>query len=356
MNDLLIIYHSNSAHQFLTAFGVALSLFTALLLLRRIASARQTRAIPVVALFWQRILMEVIARTNIFFILSLSLLGGLRFLGLSPEIQDIFAKITKAILILAIGIWMNNFVSIYLTYQKRTFFEQGISHEATNLNIIGFIVRLFLWGIILLLIFDNIGINVTALVASLGIGGIAVALAVQNILGDLFASLSIALDKPFAVGDFIAIDSLSGTVRRVGLKTTRIQSVTGEEIVLSNAELLKSRIHNYRNVAERRVTFSFSVTMQTSTEKLQRINEIMRDIIGGLDRIKLERVHFSLIGASSFTFDVVYIVDTNNYMLYMDMQEMINLEMLRRFAQEGISLAAPVPVVQISHPPATVTQ
>jgi small-conductance mechanosensitive channel len=199
------------------------------------------------------------------------------------------------------------------------------------------------------LVLDNLGVNITGLVAGLGIGGIAVALALQNILGDLFASLSIVLDKPFVIGDFVVVDSLSGTIEHIGLKTTRIRSLRGEQLIFSNNDLLKSRIRNYKRMSERRIDFSFGVVYQTPLEKLKAIKKIVSDIIEKGEKTRFDRVHFKEYGDSSLNFEVVYFVTDPDYNIYMDVQEAINLEIFRCFAEEGIEFAYPTRTIFIQH-------
>jgi small-conductance mechanosensitive channel len=209
------------------------------------------------------------------------------------------------------------------------------------LSVLGFIARVALWSILLLMILDNLGFNITALVASLGIGGIAVALALQNILGDIFASLSIAIDKPFVIGDFIIVDDILGTVEYIGLKTTRLRSLDGEQIVFSNTDLLKSRIRNYKRMYERRVVFGFGIVYQASHEQLKKIPVMAREIIEGLEKTRFDRAHFKEYGESSLNFEVVYFVQDPDYNIYMDIQQSINLSLFERFASEGIEFAYP---------------
>ena len=202
-----------------------------------------------------------------------------------------------------------------------------------------------------MLALDNFGFNITTLVASLGIGGIAVALAVQNILGDLFASLSIALDKPFVNGDFVVIDDMMGTVKHIGLKTTRIQSLGGEELIFSNGDLLKSRIRNYKRMAERRIVFEIGVVFGTPAEKLRHINDIVRDVVGSHADARLDRTHFKKIGASSLDFEVVYYVLVPDYNRYMDVQQAINLQLIERLDAQGIDFAFPTQTLHIASRP-----
>jgi small-conductance mechanosensitive channel len=195
--------------------------------------------------------------------------------------------------------------------------------------------------VILLLMLDNLGINVTALVAGLGVGGIAVALAVQNILGDLFASLSIVLDKPFVIGDSITVDSYSGTVEHVGLKTTRIRSLGGEQLVFSNSDLLKARLRNFKHMQERRIVFSVGVLYQTPADKLEKIPALVKEIIEKAPRVRFDRAHLRDLGDSALIFEIVYWVLDPTYARYMDAQQSINLGLIRCFADEGIGFAYP---------------
>jgi small-conductance mechanosensitive channel len=173
------------------------------------------------------------------------------------------------------------------------------------------------------------------------VGGIAVALAVQNVLGDLFASFSIVLDKPFVIGDFIIVGDHLGTVEHVGLKTTRIRSLSGEQLVFSNTDLLGSRIRNFKRMYERRVVFSLGVVYQTPARLLEKIPPMLRQIVESREQVRFDRAHFRDFGPHSLNFEIVYWVLSPDYALYMDIQQEINLEIYRRFEQEGIDFAYP---------------
>jgi len=176
---------------------------------------------------------------------------------------------------------------------------------------------------------------------------VAVALAVQNILGDLFASLSIVLDKPFVVGDFIVVDNLRGTVERVGIKTTRVRSLDGELMVFSNTDLLKSRIRNFKRMSDRRVEFTLGVSYHTPLDKLRRIPQWLREIVKMQQRTRLDRAHFKQYGEWALVFEVVYYVLDSDYNLYMDVQQAINLAIFERFEREGVEFAQPTPTVRV---------
>jgi small-conductance mechanosensitive channel len=197
-------------------------------------------------------------------------------------------------------------------------------------------------------VLENLNFDVSALVASLGVGGIAVALAAQNILGDLFASLSILFDKPFVVGDFIIVDDLPGTVEKVGLKTTRVRSLFGEQLVFSNNDLLSSRIKNYKRMEERRVVFPLGVTYQTGAEQLELIPGIIKKTIEKQEKVRFDRSHFKGYGDFALLFETVYWVTEPDYNLYMDIQQKINLELFHLFEEQGIEFAYPTQTIHLA--------
>ena len=188
--------------------------------------------------------------------------------------------------------------------------------------------KLACWSIVLFLVLDNLGVDVTALVASLGAVAVAVAvavaLAVQNIPGDLFASFSIVFDKPFVVGDFLIIDKYLGSVGRVGLKNTSLRSLTGEQLVFSNSDLLASRIQNYGKMKERRVAFTIGVTYDTPRAELEQIPTMLKTVIENQQQIRFDRPHSKSYGDFSLVFEIVYYVSSPDYKVYMDIQQAIN--------------------------------
>jgi small-conductance mechanosensitive channel len=212
------------------------------------------------------------------------------------------------------------------------------------------IVQTIFWVLGFLFLIDNLGYDITTLVAGLGIGGIAIALAAQTILGDLFSYLVIFFDKPFEIGDFIVIQDKMGTVEYIGIKTTRIRTLGGEQLVCSNTDLTNSRVHNFKRMEERRVVFTFGVVYQTPVAKLKIIPQMVQKIIEGIEYTRFDRAHFLAFGKSSLDFEVVYYVVTPDGNLYMDIQQKINLEILSLFEMEEVQFAlasqpAPVPAV-----------
>lgn len=282
--------------------------------------------------------VAMLASTHIVFVMIVAVYIGTYFLDLPHQKQLAVSRITVVALLLQLAYWGDNGIRHWLaSYRRRKITEDAAS--TTSTAALGFIVRMTLWLIIVLVILDNLGFNITALVASLGISGIAVALAVQNILGDIFASLSIVLDKPFVVGDFIIVDDVMGTVEFVGLKTTRVRSIGGEQVVFSNGDLLKSRIRNHKRMQTRRAVFTIGVSYQTTEAQLRAIPQIVRELVTAQPGVSFDRAHFKDYGESSLNFEVVYNLPNPDFNFYMDVQQVINLGLFQRFAQEGIEFA-----------------
>lgn len=219
--------------------------------------------------------------------------------------------------------------------------------RASAMRLVGNLVKGALWAVAILLILSNLGVNITSLVAGLGIGGLAIAFALQQILGDLFSSFVIYFDKPFRVGDFIAVGDDYGTVQKVGIKTTRLRALEGEELVISNQELTSSRIQNYGKMAERRGAMTLGVTYETPTEKLRKIPEIIAGIFEKQNDARLEWVRFKNFGDSALQHEVVYYALTSDYYQYMSIREQVNIAIVEAFEKEGIAFAYPTQTVYV---------
>lgn len=298
---------------------------------------------------WEADLLSVAERTRSFFLIALGCAAGLSLLDFPPRVDKVTSVIVTAFVFLQIVLWADRAVMALL---RRLLRAQEPSPADTTLAgdtfaspkaiILSFLARFLLYVILLLLFLDNLGVNITALVTGLGVGGVAVALAVQNILGDLFASLSIAFDKPFEVGDFIVVGEFSGTVEKVGLKTTRVKSISGEQVIIPNSDLLQSRVRNFKRMRERRVVLRFGVTYETPADVVARIPGLVRDIVETQgEKVRFDRSHFASFAASSLDFEVVYFVLDPEYSLFMDIQQTIGIELMRAFAREHIEFAYP---------------
>ncbi len=340
------IYYGNTIRDWLIAAGVLIVMFAILKIVQRIGIKRLSRLSLLTHNKIDNLLVGILENTRFFFLIIASAYVACLTITLKPSIAALWQQVILLTLILQGGFWASAAVSFGLARNIEKRRDQDAS-SATTITFLGFVARIILWIIVLLSMLANLGVNITGLVTGLGIGGIAVALAVQNILGDLLASLSIVLDKPFVIGDFVVVDSLAGTIEHIGLKTTRIRSLSGEQLIFSNNDLLKSRVRNYGRMSERRVVFRLGVIYQTPLEKLKAIKEILTDIVNNQENTRLDRVHFKEYGDSSLNFEVVYYVTNPDYTAYMDIQEAINEEIFRRFEEKGIEFAYPTQTVYI---------
>ena len=294
-------------------------------------------------------LLDVVRRTSIALLLVPAVYAGARALALPAEMSSLLRTGSRVSLIAQAALWSAAVVDFFLRRYRRRRVE---SDPAAITTILAFRLAALsaVWCVAALVALDNLGIDITALVTGLGIGGVAIALATQNILGDLFASLSIVLDKPFVVGDFIRSGEHLGVVEQIGLKTTRVRSLSGEQLVFSNNDLLQSRIRNYRRMDERRVLFRLGVTYQTPAALLARIAPMVREIIEASAEVRMDRAHFAAFGDSSYDFEFVYYVLSADYNVYMDVQQAINLAIVHVFEKEGIELAYPTRTLFLQRP------
>lgn len=309
------------------------------LVVRRLERLCQSRPSRV-----DHIVTTMLSRTYLVFIVTFALYFGSTFLALTRRQELFVARIALGALLLQVAIWGDTGLRAWRDQYR----FGGDGTRLASSSVLCFIWRLVLWLIVTLMVLDNFGINITTLVASLGVGGVAVALATQNILGDLFASLSIMLDKPFEVGDFIIVGEVLGAVEHIGLKTTRLRGLGGEQVVFSNGDLLKSRIHNHKRMRSRRVAFTLRIAYGTGEELLCRIPRIIREVITAKSNVDFERAHFMLWGEWSLDFEVVYHFRSPDYILHMDAQQDIFLEIYRRFEKEGIQFAHPMSIIRLA--------
>ncbi|MGB5246579.1 MAG: mechanosensitive ion channel family protein [Woeseia sp.] len=330
----------NPLHDWGVGVAILFALLAALFLGRRLLRGRlQKRAKEDGKIFF-RVARHIIGQTKGWFLFLIALNVSLQVIDSGERFDDGFRKLLVIGMLIQLGTWAVAGFGRYMALRRQEQLEEDAGAVAA-MDIVGFLMRVAVWATVFLLTLDNLGVNITALLAGLGVGGIAVALAAQNIISDLFASLSIVLDKPFVLGDFLTIGELSGHVEKVGLKTTRVRSLSGEQLVFSNNDLLNSRIRNYGRMAERRVPFKIGVVYQTPQDKLERIPEIIKDIIVTQKSARFDRAHFQTFGNFSLDFEIVYWVESADYALYMDIQQAVNYEIFRRFAEEGIEFAYP---------------
>lgn len=270
----------------------------------------------------------------------------LAFKGLSLSVT--FERVLSVVLIVWVVYQIVIAIQILIDYivRKRMGEDAGGQADAA-ISLMSLISKIVLWTLGLLFVLSNLGINVTSLIAAMGVGGIAIAFALQNILSDLFSSFAIYFDKPFVPGDFIVIGSNSGIVQKIGIKTTRIKTLQGEELVVSNKELTNARIQNFKKLEERRVVLSLGVTYDTKTETLKKIPEMVKDIVEGTRGTRYDRTHFHAFGDSSLKIEVVYFATTANYNEYMDINQEIHFKIKEAFEKEKIDFAFPTQTIHL---------
>jgi small-conductance mechanosensitive channel len=329
----------NDAYDCLLAASVFVLVLLALALARSIlrrvlaAFAAKTEA------GLESIVAHVIDGTKLWVLFPAAVPAGTSVLDVPPHLANLISVVAVIALITQSAVWLNRFISAWI---RRQIGRRAAGGEAvTALSMISFTAQILVWVVAAMLVLDQLAFDITALVAGLGIGGIAVALAVQNILGDLLASLSIVLDKPFVVGDAITVGEDKGVVEHIGIKTTRVRALNGQVIVFSNTDLLKSRVHNYKRMQERRVPFTLEVVYQTPPEMLQRIPGIIRRAVELQQNTRFDRAHLKECGAYGFIFEALYNVLDGDIKVGMDIHEQVNLEIIRTFERENIEFAYP---------------
>lgn len=273
------------------------------------------------------------------FLYILAVYYGLQYLNLGtrvPKVLHIGMLVVSTFFVIRI---ITTFISYFFSLAIAR--QEGDDKRKKQAVGIQLIIKLVLWIIGIIFLIDNLGYDITTIIAGLGIGGIAIALAAQTILGDLFSYIVIFFDKPFEIGDYVVVDDKMGTVEYVGIKTTRIRTLGGEQLICSNTDLTNSRLHNYKRMQERRIQFSFGIVYETSPSQLQAIPSMVKEIINSIDGLRFDRAHFKKFGDYSLDFEVVYYVLSSEYNIYMDKQQEINFQLFERFEKEKIGFAYP---------------
>jgi small-conductance mechanosensitive channel len=341
--DLVLdrLYFGNSVQQWFVAFMAGAVALLVFLVARAVISQRLGVIAERTVNWGDDLAVALIRRTTTFFLLALSVLIASRFLLLSPRVAQTVHLAAFIFLLVQAGRWGNTAIDFWVVRYMEQRRAAGEAGTAWTIRALGYLARVFLWALILITALGTFDVNISALVTGLGVGGIAIALAVQNILGDLLAALAIVFDKPFIVGDFVVVDTMAGTVEHIGLKTTRIRSLSGEQIIFSNADLLKSRIRNFKRMAERRALFTVDVTYDTPPQLVAEIPGMIRAIIEAQPNLRFDRSHFTAFADSSLRFETVYHVLAPEYIAFADAQQHINLELLKQFNERGIEFAFP---------------
>ncbi|MBI9048987.1 MAG: mechanosensitive ion channel [Anaerolineaceae bacterium] len=335
----------NSIYDWLIAIGLTLLIYFAFLLVKKIFQWRIAKWAAKTVTQFDDFLVKLIANTKNILLLIFALFFASNTVVLNDDIVNSIGVFTMIVLLMQIGFWLNAVIS-YLVHRQVSKQLKENAAEATTLSALGTVAKAVVWAVLVIMTLDNIpGVEVSTLITGLGIGGIAIGLAVQNILGDLLASLSIVMDRPFVIGDFILVGDLKGTVEHIGIKSTRLRSLTGEQLIFSNSDLLSSRIRNFQRMDRRRIVFEFGVTYQTAYEILAEIPGMLKNIIDPKEGVSFDRAHFQGYGDSALMFEVVYWIESSDYANYMDKQQEINLAVFQIFEDNKIEFAYPTQTI-----------
>jgi len=272
-----------------------------------------------------------------YFLVSLSLFVSALLLTLPDGVE----KIIRYIFLISATVEIIKVTQVFIDFGARKYSSRKNSEYKDAVKTIARIAKFGVWILAGLIALQNLGINISSLVAGLGITGIAIAIAVQGVLGDVFASFSILFDKPFKSGDTIMIGNEVGEVKKIGIKTTRVETLRGEEMIVSNKSLTDSQIHNFTKIEKRRGTIDIGVTYETSYDQLKKVPKIIKDIFEGIEKSELLRVHFKSFGDFSLNFQLVFYAHTSNYDEFLDIQEKINFEIFEKLSKEKIEFAYP---------------
>ncbi len=340
MNDILSrVYYNNTVQDYLIAFGIIVGGIAVLAMFKRIILSKLKKWADRTETKFDNYAVNAIEKFGLPALNFVILYIGINYLTLSEKAKQII-QVAVAVIVTYFILRLISTTALHglQSYVRRQ--DQG-EEKVKQLGGIMLILNVIIWIVGIIFLFDNLGYNVGAVIAGLGIGGIAIALAAQNILGDLFNYFVIFFDRPFEIGDFIVLDDKKGTVEHIGIKTTRLKSLTGEQLILSNSDLTKSRVHNFKRMEQRRIEFNIGITYQTPLEQIKEVPTIIKNIIASIEGITLDRTHFMAYGDFSLIFQTVYVVENPDYNVYMDIHQTINLKLFEEFEKRKIEFAYP---------------
>ena len=332
---------SNSVESWITASVTAVVVFVVFLGLRWVLVSRLGVLAAKTSNQVDDMVVEMMAQTRTKALFALAVIAGFGSLQIA-HVSPYFGHIAKLVFLWQVAVWGSAGIAFWVKHHLRARTSMTERGGVAMINAIGIAAKVVLWILVIITAFHSIlSIDVTPWITGLGVSGIAVALAVQNILGDLLAALAIVFDKPFDVGDTIGVDSITGTVEHIGLKTTRIRSITGEQVIIGNGDMLKSRLRNFRRMYQRRALFNLDVTFDTPPATLAKLPKIIEQIVNAQPGVKFDRSHVASFGESAIRIETVYYVLDPDYKKYMDVQQSVNLAVFERFGLEGVKFAFP---------------
>ncbi|MCP5470516.1 MAG: mechanosensitive ion channel family protein [Sinobacteraceae bacterium] len=341
MRELLDrVWLGNSVQDWLLALAAFLIIFTVLPLARSFVLARAAkRQASEGGAGRMALLLQLIGRTSRLFLWVVALFWAGHFLALSPRLEQLSKLLIVVVFWFQAALWGVTAVRYALEREQQKHDAAGDPRFRGSISIVSFVANLVIFALAILLALDNLDVNITALIAGLGIGGIAIALAVQTILGDLFASLSITLDKPFVPGDFLKLDDIEGRVERIGVKSTRLRSVSGEQVIVANADLLRSRIRNMGRMFEQRALFTLAISYDTPPAKIGDVTALIREAIAGVPEARFEFCTLKALSETALLFETCYFVPQPGGGRFRQITDLVNRRIHAALAEAGVAFA-----------------
>lgn len=334
--------------EYTTSIVVFIAAFTVLRVTKSIVTTSLRKLSDKTANKLDDTVVDIMDGLGTMFYFSISLYAASMMLTLPALISSIIYYLLIASLVYyavrSIHRLMDYGTGVVIEIRKK---EEGKDEDVSLIELANNILKIGVWVLGGFIFLENIGVDITPLLAGVSIGGIAIAFALQNILGDMFASFSIYFDRPFKKGDYIIVGNDDGTVKSIGIKSTRIQTLRGEELVISNKELTSSRIHNFKIMKNRRVDFKVGVTYNTDPKKLEKIPKIIENVVKKIDGTRFDRCHFNQFADSSLVFVIVYYINSKDYVKYMDTHQKVCLGLTKAFAKEKIEFAFPTQTIYL---------
>jgi small-conductance mechanosensitive channel len=347
MNELLNqVYLNNTVQDWLIAIAIIAGAYIVLRVIKNVVIGQLIKWSSRTNTSFDDFMIRMIEKSVIPFFYFLAVYVGISYLEVSTRVSNILH-----VAILVVG----TFFAIRLVTSTIGYFINSFVHAKDKQDVkykqargLIIILNIFIWIVGIIFLVDNLGYDITTVIAGLGIGGIAIALAAQTILGDLFSYFVIFFDKPFEIGDFIIVGDKMGVIEYVGIKTTRIRSLGGEQIIFSNTDLTNSRIHNYKRMEQRRIVFSFGIVFDTEPEKVKLVPSLVKNIIESQPDTRFDRAHLLNLSGYALDYEIVYYVLSADYNVYMDLQQQINFQILEAFSQHDIHLAYPTQTIVLN--------
>ncbi|WP_035463629.1 mechanosensitive ion channel family protein [Algoriphagus vanfongensis] len=340
MQDLLTQeFYGNTGKEYLIMLGVIVLGLLLVKLFKRLILKRISKLVSKSSTIIDDFIVESIGNYVLPVVYFTIIYAGLKTLAWPDKILSILEVVYVVIITYyAIRLVSSIILMLLQTYIRR---QEGGEEKVKQMGGVILIINVLIWITGLIFMLGNLGYDVSAIIAGMGIGGIAIALAAQNIIGDLFNYFVIFFDRPFEVGDFLVIGDKNGIVDKIGIKTTRIKTLSGEQLVMANSDMTSSRIHNYKKMQRRRIVFSVGVTYETPVDLVKKIPKILKDIVQSEKRVDFDRAHFKAFGDSSLDFEIVYIINDADFNTYIDIQQDFNFQIYQKFDELDISIAFP---------------